>query len=377
MKSSVMREKTRLKPIRVCHVSHKAERYGIGTFLLALIEEQRKHTSSLLVSVAFQTSGEREGAFEALGIPIHNVRTGSARSPRLGWRLWRIFRAYDVIHLHTLSPWAFLAARLRGKRIVTTFHGSCGLRGGWADNFRRWFIRYVAHNWCDRIVFVSQIAKARFEKRFQIDLPSNSCTEIANGLNIRTLIEKIPSPHFRNQSGWSRKFVIGCAARLDPQKCLERLIETQSMLSNEEYLTVIAGSGDIQYEQYLRSLVKQQGLQKEVHFLGFRSDIYDVISNLDLFVMTSINEPFGLSLLEAMALGIPCVAFSDSGAPIEILGSKGCVVNTSTELASVIKELKFDKLLYKKMKNDARERAQVFSNEIMAQKYNLIYKSIS
>ncbi len=371
-----MDSQTSAQPIRVCHVSHQAERFGIGTFLLTLIKEQCLRQSQLKVGAAFQTVGEREEAFRTLGISVHQLKARSAKSPLLGWYFWRIFRDYDVIHFHTLSPWAFIAARLRRRKIITTFHGSSGLRGEWLDGIRRRFFTYILSHWCERTIFVSQSAKERFAKCFNYTIHADRSGEIANGLPIGDLPVKNQSFQTRNELGWNHRFVIGCAARFDPVKRIELLIRTIDILNNDNYLAAIAGSGDPRYENSLKSLARDLKLDNQVQFLGFRQDVLDVLANMDLFVLSSVGEPFGLSLLEAMALGVPCAVFSDSGAAVDIIGSSGFVVSTCEELADVASRLRSDPALSAQVRNRVRERASAFHISKTASRYFALYSEV-
>lgn len=75
-------------------------------------------------------------------------------------------------------------------------------------------------------------------------------------------------------------------------------------------LYVIAGSGP--QERALRRRVAELGLRAHVHFAGFVAPVYPLLARADLVIMPSLDEPLGLSQLEALALGVP-VAVSDAG----------------------------------------------------------------
>ena len=95
------------------------------------------------------------------------------------------------------------------------------------------------------------------------------------------------------------------------------LVRALSRLHNEgfDFVCTLCGSGEL--EQKIRSQVTEAGLEKKVIFAGFASDVYEHLLKNDIYVFPSRNEGLGLSLVEAMAAGLPCIAKHGSG-PEEI-----------------------------------------------------------
>src|SRR5690606_26049472 len=79
---------------------------------------------------------------------------------------------------------------------------------------------------------------------------------------------------------------------------------------------VVAGDGD--QEPILRTEIARLHLHDTVRLLGFRHDAHSIIAAADAFVLSSLAEPFGLVLLEAMSLGLPVIA-TRAGGPLEIV----------------------------------------------------------
>ena len=104
--------------------------------------------------------------------------------------------------------------------------------------------------------------------------------------------------------------VIGTVARLASQKRLERLIEVTARLPRVHCL--IAGAGE--QESALVEEIKRKGVTDRVHLLGERDDVGDVLSALDLFVVTSDQEGMSNAMLEALWCGVPVVSTPVSGA---------------------------------------------------------------
>jgi len=113
--------------------------------------------------------------------------------------------------------------------------------------------------------------------------------------------------------------VIGALGRLHEQKAFDTLLGALARLKAEgvAFTARIAGEGP--ERAALEGLRSALGLEAEVSFIGWVSPVTDFLAGLDLFVMPSHYEPFGLSLAEALAAGIPSVAAGIEG-PAEILG---------------------------------------------------------
>lgn len=119
-------------------------------------------------------------------------------------------------------------------------------------------------------------------------------------------------------------FAIGIVGQLTPRKGQMELLEAFATLSRKapRAVLVIAGAAifnrDFEYEQLLRSTVERLGVSDRVKMLGARKDVPEIMRALDLLVVNSRREPFGLVACEAMACGTPVLATACDGLP-EIL----------------------------------------------------------
>lgn len=104
-----------------------------------------------------------------------------------------------------------------------------------------------------------------------------------------------------------RKIVILCVGRLPPEKNVERLLRELAMLSRKNVKLVIVGDGP--ERKRLENARDKYGLGEMVSFMGMRRDVERFYSIGDIFVSPSKYEPFGQVILEAMAAGLPCIAF--------------------------------------------------------------------
>ncbi|HAJ63411.1 MAG TPA: glycosyl transferase, partial [Cyanobacteria bacterium UBA8543] len=134
------------------------------------------------------------------------------------------------------------------------------------------------------------------------------------------------------------------------------------------HLAVVGATEGSPYPQ----LAEQLRLSKRVHFMGYRSDVSQVMQAVDLFVFPSRYEPFGLVVLEAMASGLPVITATTTGASELITPECGVVLSDSEDaqaLAQALLYLKNDSQLRTRMGQAAREIAQQYSWTSMAHSY--------
>jgi glycosyltransferase involved in cell wall biosynthesis len=120
--------------------------------------------------------------------------------------------------------------------------------------------------------------------------------------------------------------VIGTVGGLRPIKAQHVLLQAvPSVLAAwPDALFVIAGDGPSRSE--LVTLCRQLGIEKHVRFLGLRKDIPDLLRSFDVFVLTSNDESFGNSIVEAMASGLPVVSTAVGGVPEIVTDDTGILV---------------------------------------------------
>jgi glycosyltransferase involved in cell wall biosynthesis len=176
-----------------------------------------------------------------------------------------------------------------------------------------------------------------------------------------------------------KAFCFGTVGRLSEVKNHWVLIAAFRELSREmpEALLVIAGSGENEAE--LRRQVAAAGLNERVVFLGYRSDIPRILNCLDVFLLPSLREGFGLAMLEAMASRLPVIASRVGGIP-EIFGEEdfGIMIdpNNPVELRDAMKTLaNLPQTQREAMGDRARRRAlEHFGAERMIAGYEQVYQ---
>ncbi|MGH7753554.1 MAG: glycosyltransferase, partial [Gemmatimonadales bacterium] len=227
--------------------------------------------------------------------------------PRLVSRLRRA--QPHVVHTHLLHADLFgiPAARLAGvPAVVSTKHND--------DPFRRGFIGRAdaaLARLADRVIVISEHLR-RFYRDVE-GIPAPKLTRIHYGLDP----DGAPpdGEAVRREFGIGDEPLVGVVARLEAQKghrfLLEAFVAVRAQITAARLL--VAGSGP--QEAALRARARELGLAEAVIFAGFRDDVDRVMAALDLFVLPSLWEGFGLVLLEAMRAGRAIVASAVSAIP--------------------------------------------------------------
>jgi glycosyltransferase involved in cell wall biosynthesis len=214
---------------------------------------------------------------------------------------------YDAIHAH---DWLTMEAGVRAKRIsgkplivqvhATEFDRSGGGRGNQLIHD----IEEQGLLMADRIIAVSQLTKDLIVREYGI--PADKIEVIHNAVD-RSELEKIPPTaehynylRFMREQGY---MIIGTIGRLTLQKGLTFLLEAarKALTIYPKMIFVIAGNGEQRDE--LLELTAAYGIVENVVFTGFVRGCQwrELFSESDVFVMSSISEPFGLTALEAAA----------------------------------------------------------------------------
>jgi glycosyltransferase involved in cell wall biosynthesis len=156
------------------------------------------------------------------------------------------------------------------------------------------------------------------------------------------------------------------------------IIEAYSQLKNEIALSQLRIIGVGPLEQQLRDLAVKLGIEDKVEFIGRKKEIAEFMNSLDVFILASSFEGFGMVLVEAMAVGKRIVA-SRNSAIEEIIDGTDCGVlfetgNVKSLIWAIKKAIELD---YELIALAQRERLKDFEIDTTARKTLSAYKSIS
>jgi glycosyltransferase involved in cell wall biosynthesis len=174
----------------------------------------------------------------------------------------------------------------------------------------------------------------------------------------------------------SGKFTIGTIARLAEVKRVDRLIDSFAGFSKDkDAMLLIIGDGPLMHP--LQKQAAASGITDKIIFAGYKSNARNYLPLMDVVVIPSSGEAFGLAAVEAWDAGKPVIAFSDSGGPAELIAGEDSnnIVDSIESLAGRISYFyengdTVDASLKRK------ELASTFNIEVMEKKIFNIYKNI-
>jgi len=284
---------------------------------------------------------------------------------------------YEGIYCHT--PVASALARLACRRnpnckVLYVAHGFHFFQGtspsGWLIYYP---LEYYLSKYTDRIVTINMedYSRARNSLRAKnvdyvagvgVDIPA--CSDMHVSLDKKR--EELGLP--------TEAFVALSVGELNSNKNHSVVIKGLAMLKNKNIHYVLCGDGAA--ESQLRKLVRNYGLERHVHFLGYRSDVAEIHRAADVFVFPSKREGLGLAAIEAMASGLPIITSNVHGIrdySVANLTGLVCSPSDASCYAAAIDTLMNRPDLRASASCHNRERAKAYDYSIVMPKWKRIY----
>lgn len=170
-------------------------------------------------------------------------------------------------------------------------------------------------------------------------------------------------------------FVMVSAGFLNKNKNNRVLIEALGKLNNPDIYYLICGEGE--ERERLQALAKQAGVEEQVLFLGYRTDMDEILASADLFAMPSFREGVPRALLEAMDLEMACIGSKTRGITELLSNGQGgvlCKPDSPDDYAAGIAKLYADKQLCRDMGKLNVQVAKQYSKERVQEELLNIYR---
>lgn len=305
-------------PLRILHVITSLDMGGAQKHLLSLVKGLTQR--GFVADVAFFKNPTLVPQFSESGARLYDLSARGTFSPLLLPRLAQLLITgrYHIVHTHLLKAdvYGTLAGVLArtAVRIASKHNDEQVLRRPVVANVHGWVSRlnhrivvlsdYVGHY----VASVGRVDPGNIS-RVYYGLPGPSTVNQQDGLRLRSELgipEGIP--------------LIATVGRLVEQKGLTYLLKAMAILRQRipEARLLLVGDAQDGRDLYKQQLIREQqslGLGDSVVFTGVRNDVSVVMQAIDLFVMASLWEGFGLVFLEAMAAARPIVATDVSAIP--------------------------------------------------------------
>lgn len=254
---------------------------------------------------------------------------------------------YDLVHCHTpiaamCTRIACRKARKKGTKVYYTAHGFHFYKGAPLKN---WLIYYPIENICSR--FTDVLITINHEDYVLAKKKMKSKTiEYVPGVGIdveRFAGAAVDRNLKRDEIGVPRDaFFILSVGDLNHNKNHETVIRALSEFQNLSIHYVIAGKGN--KKDFLEKLAEEKGVN--LHLIGFRQDIPELYKAADIFIFPSYREGLSVSVMEAMASGLPVICSQIRGNTDLINENGGILFNPTsiTECAEAIRKIRSSNL---------------------------------
>lgn len=247
---------------------------------------------------------------------IIEIRMRNALSVPSGLQLSRFVRErhIEIIHAHIARdyPLAAVAAGRSGARLVLTRHVLFPL-----SKIHRLTLRRTS-----RVIAVSEAVAHGL--RAQNIFPAGTIVTIHNGIDVARFDQgtsgtRFPPVRQAPAAPTTRRLRVGMVGHLAPIKGQDEFIRAAAIVSrvHEGVDFIIAGedkSRERENRASVEKLIRDLELKDRVQLTGWVDDVAGLLATLDLFVSPARAEPFGLSIVEAMAAGVPVIATASEGA---------------------------------------------------------------
>ena len=349
------------KKLNIAHVTSATNLvYGAVHSMMTLAEAQRG-TGHAVQFVTFKGKPFND-ELQKLGWNHTPFRVRFKIDPIAVIQMVRFFKRekIDIVHTHlsTSSVNGCLAARLAKIPCVATVHGMSGK---------------LSFTFADHMIGVSQGVRQHLISQ---GVAESRVTAVYNGVALpNNLLSKSDA---RTKFGIpSHAIAFGTVARLTPMKGIEYSLRAfaliQKSMPNSVY--VLVGDGD-SVDEY-KSLAKELNIDEKVIFLGYQAKVFDPLAALDIFLFPSLKEAMGISVVEALAVGLPVISTNVGGLPEVVSANVGSLVPPKDIEAMAHEAIAMANGDLAQLSLAAKDRARVlFSVESMLDGTNRVYEQL-
>ncbi len=351
---------------------------GIATYAVELGRElcRRGHRVYLASSGGELEEKAGRSGMILVRVPLDTKSEFSPKLPVCAGILIRLCRREKIELIHSQTRVSQVlgqaVARFCGIRFLATCHGF----------FRVRFCRFLLPAWGERTIAVSSAVKIHLEDDFRMS--PDRIRLIPNGIDLSRFppAASVETKRRRKEEMGldGKKPVVGTISRLVGIKGHECLLRAAPAILAERPETQFFLVGEGPAERELRELCRRLALEGKIRFRPGIADTALALTAMDVFVFPSLEEGLGISLLEAMACGLPAVASRVGGIPDLIRNeNEGLLVppGDADALAKAVLRLMKDEKLREKLGGNARRRAEKeFTLEKMGERVEAVYREL-
>ena len=217
---------------------------------------------------------------------------------------------YNLIHCHSpiggaLCRFAAKKERINGSKVIYTAHGFHFYNGAPVKNWVCFYpVEKILSKWTDVLITINKEDYKRavddFNAKKTVYVPGVGVdvVKFANTkIDVKQKKEEIGVPE--------NAYTLLSVGELNNNKNHQVILRALARLNDQTIHYVIAGKGDLRNS--LIELAHKLGIETQVHLLGFRTDVAELYKVADIYLLPSIREGLNVSVMEAMASGLPCI----------------------------------------------------------------------
>lgn len=377
------------RPIVISHIINSLEIGGAEKVLINIVNNENYHKVKILVYSLSNNNPLKSELNKK--IYFKNYKKFPVFDFFLVCKLIKEFRKkhIEIVHIHSwgIFPEVFLAAffaKIPYKILMD--HGRVNIDGQLLNkknviyNFFKNKILSIFINNTNAFIAVSNDIKIKISK--EMNISPNKIFVVHNGISIPSNKKDTIEPNsklFNLISAENDCYNICCVGRLVKIKNYSTLIEAFSLLRGNTHKTKLFIVGDGPDRIILETLIQKLDLADSVFLTGFTNDVQSILIRCNLFVIPSYYEGISISLLEAMANGLPVIA-SDVGGNKEIIEHRtnGFLFNPYNKfelykyMLEIIDNIELNRFF---SQNNKTKIINNFSIDIALKKYHMIYES--
>lgn len=284
---------------------------------------------------------------------------------------------YDIVHCHT--PIAAMCARIacrkarkNGTRVIYTAHGFHFYKGA---SLKNWLLFYPIEKLCAHFTDVLVTINKEDFNLAQKKMKAKQIKYVPGvGINLEKFSQiTVNALEMRKEIGVpeNAKLILS-VGELNENKNHETVIRA---IANTDFYYAVAGKGKRREE--LQAIIDELGLTERVKLLGYQTDILKFYQIADVFVLPSFREGLNVSLMEAMASGLPCIASKIRGT-VDLIDENGGILCTADDVLgfkTAIEKVLSNKNASAEMGEYNRKKIENFDEKIVCKMMKEIYFS--
>lgn len=291
---------------------------GVSSFSVSAVRAAKKLGYEFYLAGNFVGTSKKKLEHDEndYGIKIYQIDLSRSPYSKKNFKAYKqiieLIESESIDYIHCNTPVGGLLGRLAGekckvKRIIYQVHGFHFFAGAPKKN---WCLYYPIEKWLakktDAIITINE---EDFKRASSFRLRNNGQVYYVPGVGVdlgQFVIDDEVRKEKRLELDIQKEdIVLVSAGELNINKNNRVIIEALAKIKNDKVHYFICGQGELEKE--LRTLAENKGIKKQVHFLGYRTDMKELLLAADVFVMPSIREGLSRSIMEAMASGLPCL----------------------------------------------------------------------